>query len=316
MAEGAGENGQGQPKPKSPAEDAFDWLMKNGPAWARIPAILTALIVGISSPAFLIYDKIIHPSAMSSSGTDLKTSAPDPAATKQLQMGATGQGSSDLDRIDSALNSKEPIGPEARAKLQADLRKVKHEMKHLASAEDAVPWRIFDRQSNKDYFGVKVYPSDKCILLARIENGQSSAEWLNDPNHPNPTEISSPEASPNHSQNTFPSQPLAPQPAQSLRPTSQSGMLFTPAKYTLANLEGTTQQIGTADNLEKTQMQGTCLNPHPGQWSGGWGAPINQCQTPFFRRWNDGCSHVQVFDHCANVWGPVVWQSCAAFHHE
>lgn len=62
-------------------------------------------------------------------------------------------------------------------------------------------------------------------------------------------------------------------------------------------------------------VQVGCLNPHPWAFQGSWG-PANGCWVPFWRRWNDGCTHYQMYNTCSGQWDPAVhWTFCAGQHH-
>jgi len=68
-------------------------------------------------------------------------------------------------------------------------------------------------------------------------------------------------------------------------------------------------------NARVIPAQAGCLNPHPWGFQGGWGAP-NGCWIPFWRTWNDGCQHYQLYNSCTGQWYPqIYWTSCSAYHH-
>lgn len=63
------------------------------------------------------------------------------------------------------------------------------------------------------------------------------------------------------------------------------------------------------------EVQVGCLNPHPWGFRSWWG-PANGCIAPFYRQWNDGCTHYQVYNACTGYWDPnVYWTFCAPQHH-
>lgn len=302
---------------KGAAESTLLWLVKSGPLWARVPAVVVSLAVTLTSPALLLYRSAFpsHKTLETHTPKDvLSTTAADSASGQQLQMAATAQDSYLIQKVQAALKDPSQVTPEARDKLQIDLADALHEMAHLSNPQDDVPWRVFDKQSDKDYFGFKVYPTDKCLLIARIENGRGSSEWLRDPNLPHaPTQ-------PQHANalDQVPRvDPMVPTTGLSMTisnlPNAQESLQA--IRFVSAHIAAYRQPTQDTRDIDKTPVQGSCLASHPWPWTGGWGSPINQCQTPFFRTWADGCSHVQIFDHCQNVWGPVVWQFCAAYHH-
>ncbi|MBZ5627918.1 MAG: hypothetical protein LAO06_03540 [Acidobacteriia bacterium] len=63
------------------------------------------------------------------------------------------------------------------------------------------------------------------------------------------------------------------------------------------------------------RVQSGCLNPHPWQFRTWWG-PANGCWAAFYRQWNDGCKHYQMYNACTGQWDPRInWMSCVAQHH-
>ncbi len=65
------------------------------------------------------------------------------------------------------------------------------------------------------------------------------------------------------------------------------------------------------------RVQGGCWNsgPHPWPFTTWWG-PANGCWAPFYRRWNDGCTHYQMFNTCSGQWDPrIYWTFCNPQHH-
>jgi hypothetical protein len=67
--------------------------------------------------------------------------------------------------------------------------------------------------------------------------------------------------------------------------------------------------------LPAQRVQVGCLNPHPGNWQGSWG-PANGCWAPFYRRFNDGCVHYQMYNACQGFWDPEIhWTYCNPNHH-
>jgi hypothetical protein len=177
-----------------------------------------------------------------------------------------------------------------------------HQLAHINDPRDEnVKWTIFEKTTKKDYFGYKLLPSDKCLLVARIENGAASTQWLRDPYHPaGPETASAAGSSRPRFEETLEAR------VEALRAALQSQLHFV--------VSAAGSDVEPSWDLTR-QAQGACLNPHPWPYQEVWGAYVNQCQQPVYRQWNDGCRHVQLFDHCANAWGPVVWQVCVPNHH-
>jgi hypothetical protein len=62
-------------------------------------------------------------------------------------------------------------------------------------------------------------------------------------------------------------------------------------------------------------VQASCLNPHPWAFQTWWGKAVG-CWVPQYRRWNDGCTHYQMYNSCTGQWDPQIhWTFCAAQHH-
>jgi len=286
-------------------ESLLEWIVKRGPRWARIPAITVTILAALSSPVLLIRSQFFG----APKGPEVVgQKAP---AANQLDMATSAKAVSDEKTVEDSIANPN-IAPEQKQKALVVFNKIRHELQHLSNPKDAVGWTIFAKQSPQDYFGYKVFPSDKCLLIARIENGQGTSEWLTDPNRPIP------DLQPGPAQT--PTQFVTPRSTAQYPEISEAtaaGPEFTLRPIPIALGSTTEPELAQLPSMvDKTPVQGTCLNPHPGPFVGTWGANINQCQQPFYRRWNDGCAHVQVYDHCQNVWGPVVWQYCAAYHHQ
>jgi hypothetical protein len=65
------------------------------------------------------------------------------------------------------------------------------------------------------------------------------------------------------------------------------------------------------------RVQAGCWSngPHPGPFTTWWG-PANGCWAPFYRHWNDGCTHYQMFNTCSGQWDPrIYWTFCNPQHH-
>lgn len=289
-------------------EGALLWLVKSGPRWARIPAITVTILATLSSPILMIRNQLFAPQNKEET---LDRKAPE---ASQLDMATTGKAASDEKVVEDSI-SNSSLSPEQRQKMQLVFRKLRHELEHLNNPKDAVAWTIFAKKSPQDYFGYKVFPSDACLLIARVEQGQGTSEWLTDPNRPIPG------SSPPNSSSPTPADGFSPKLPQlhfkASNPVSLNDDPLTRfGAFELNSSYGERLDLErSSSSVDKTPVQGSCLNPHPWNFAGAWGQPINQCQQPFYRQWADGCSHVQIFDHCQNIWGPIVWQYCAAYHH-
>lgn len=279
-------NGQDENNLGKPSESSFLlWLIRNGPPWARMLAIGVGLLVAVAPTLLLVFNWV----------PPLKRqSVAEPPTATQLQLGVSGQ--LNAARAKLAEKLKAAVTQDDKNEVLREFGDLNHEIDHLSNPiDEAVRWTIFEKKASGDYWGYKLLPSDGCLLVTRVENNSALSQWVRDPLRPAPS------ASASHGQTvTLAARDDLAQPE------------FGSAFYRLADLRGIAQEQGP---VPLRPVQGTCMNPHPWIFQETWGAYINQCQQPVFRRWNDGCTHVQMFDHCQNIWGPVVWQFCAISHH-
>lgn len=281
-------NPQDEPSSKPTDGSILLWLAKDGPRWARIPAICAGLLVAVV-PALVLFVNALKA---------MKSGAAEAPAAAQLQMGATAKFTAEQADFKEKLNKA--LNPEDREKILLQLgAEIDHEIGHLSNPVDqAAKWTIFEKRSAKDYWGYKRFPSDGCLLIARVQGDYSGSQWLRDPEY--------------HTNDHAFKMSITPD----VRATNSVFVRdLHPAVYHPlvdgSRLQAFFQQQGS---LQLQEVQAGCLNPHPGQFQQSWGAYINQCQQPTYRRWADGCFQAQIYDHCQNVWGPIVWQFCAARH--
>jgi hypothetical protein len=163
------------------------------------------------------------------------------------------------------------------------------------------PDRIPDEQSiGKDidtdnYLHFRYFETDKCLYVNRREGGTNHYQWLRDPNYHKHDVDQKRGAQLQHST------PLLPDsaPAQlsqllgQLLPTAQASVIFDPP---------------VASDPPQANF---CQNPHPGTFKFWWGPPIDQCNSPMYRQFDDGCTHYQVYNRCSNSWdGRINWTAC------
>jgi hypothetical protein len=151
---------------------------------------------------------------------------------------------------------------------------------------------ITDAKENGDdvdpenYVHSKYYKTgDRCVEILRKEGGEMQpSQWIKDARF--------------HKHDAH-AVPLPPECVERLGQTTQASLL--------------PEILFQAPHMQP--VQGQCLNPHPGNFQYWWGPPINQCESPMYRRFNDGCTHYQLYNRCANVWDPnVYWTLCQARH--
>jgi hypothetical protein len=277
---------------RSTVTDIVNWLVRNGPLWARIPAVAAVLCVFLAPITTLVWRP--NPERWLNAAGQTEMS--------QLQMAASTAAVAHQNKLDT-LFDKVDLSKSDRIQLKAEFGDMKHQLQHLNNPQDQAPWKIFAKTSPKDYFGFKLFPSDHCLLIARVEQGQADTQWVRDP-------IGS-------TGNTNPDSKIEQDAALRTGGEDRLAALRLPANAAMLLMSGAASGL-----LERgggppkaDPVQAGCIYPHPGTPQETWGANLNQCQQPVIRVYGDGCSHVQIYDHCAKTWGPVVWQACAASHH-
>ena len=129
--------------------------------------------------------------------------------------------------------------------------------------------------------------TDRCMFVRRVEPGYDLTQWIRDPSY--------------HEHDVDKKSDAAPR-AQSF---DLGGRVFAVASA---------QTLARPPVVAAAQAN-TCLNPHPGQFRYWWGQPIDQCNSPMYRQFTDGCMHYQVYNRCANAWDSrIFWTVCVPNH--
>jgi hypothetical protein len=277
---------------RSTVTDIVNWLVRNGPLWARIPAVAAVLCVFLTPIATLVWRP----------NPERWLNVAGPTETNQLGLAASTAAVVHENKLDTLFN-KVDLSLADRAQLKEEFGDMKHQLQHLNNPQDQAPWKIFAKTSPKDYFGFKLFPSDHCLLIARVEQGQADTQWVRDPvriaGNTNADSKNEQDAQlRTNGEDRLATLPLPAAAGTVLMSAAMSGLL---------------ERAG--GRLIAAPMQASCVLPHPGTAQETWGAYLNKCQQPVTRLFGDGCTHVQIYDHCANTWGPVVWQFCAPSHH-
>jgi hypothetical protein len=188
-------------------------------------------------------------------------------------------------RVDAPGNdNRNPLNVAATQQIKAN---DDHFAWHTVHDQVDPGWTVISKVNESNLLEYKYYAnSDRCILFLRLENGEGAPQWIRDP--------------------VFGKD--APARAKSLKTNSR----------TIADL-----LVGTAMAAPPPEtggplhpVQAGCLNPHPGPFQWWWGAPVDQCWSPMFRKWADGCTHHQMFNRCYNTWDPnIIWDFCAQQHY-
>lgn len=192
-----------------------------------------------------------------------------------------------------------PYAPEGASKApnpeaEEDLAAYKY---HFASEEKPEEGTILGIDKDH-YIHYKLFSIDRCLWINRHWDGVDNEQWLRDPAyHLHDAHL---------------------QKSAEAKPAFEANAVSTPAALTdlsrpdliLASVDARTfHGLDLITNL--LPIQGDCINPHPGQFRFWWGAPIDACKTPMFRRFADGCTHYQIYNNCANAWdGRIFWTYC------
>jgi hypothetical protein len=140
-----------------------------------------------------------------------------------------------------------------------------------------------------NYLHYKYYSkTDKCVYLIRREGGADHTQWVKDPLY--------------HNHDNTQTARLGSSADSGIPQTSSNFFdVITPA---YAQVQPNGPQF--------------CVNPHPhnNDFATWWGTPIDNCNTGFFRKFRDGCTHYQVYNRCANSWDErIFWTYCHPAPH-
>jgi hypothetical protein len=136
--------------------------------------------------------------------------------------------------------------------------------------------------------------SDHCIFIDRRQNGVDHTHWVKDP------------MSRKHEVDVSLRAAIESSPA--------AGGAFTLAK--LFELPAHLIPVALAATFDRPMkpapvQSNYCVNPHQGQFKYWWGNPLDQCNSPMYRQFADGCTHYQLYNRCASSWDSrIFWLSC------
>ena len=154
---------------------------------------------------------------------------------------------------------------------------------HATHEKHEPDWNLISMADDNNLLEYKYYKdTDRCILLLRKQNGDANAQWIRE-------------------------SVFGGSSARSTVSKYQSKLsdLFVET----ASASPPEAPPGTEGHLQP--VQAGCANPHPGAFSWWWGPPTDQCWSPYYRRFADGCTHHQMFNRCYNSWDAnVYWDYC------
>jgi hypothetical protein len=164
---------------------------------------------------------------------------------------------------------------------------------HLSGGNTSLPEeQTIKFLDNDNYLKYRYFESDKCLYVNRRETGINHYQWLKDPayhQHDIDKKISAGKAPENPASLSVATHPVSRILSDSVLATE------------VPNLPA-----GAA-----ASPQVNCANPHPGAFKYWWGQPLDQCNSPMYRQFADGCTHYQFYNRCSNSWdGRIFWTVC------
>ncbi len=227
-----------EPSSKPAEGSILLWLARDGPAWARIPAICAGLLVAVV-PTLLLF---VNGLRAVKGGV-----AQAPTAT-QLQLGVSAKLKAEQDELDQKLKDALTQGDREKVVSQFGIE-IKHEIDHLSNPVDqSAQWRIVEKSANDDYWGYKLFPSDGCLLIARVKGDFYGSQWIKDPRYHTNDHVAE----------------TASTPDAWAADTAFVGDLHA-AVYHPSSDGAERRVFFQLDGPPQLQpVQGTCLNPHPG----------------------------------------------------
>jgi hypothetical protein len=276
--------------------DLFYRLIVKSPPWVRIVVVLL-LAGGI---ALSLSGKI--PDLF---GKTKKADTPSAAAqvqnpiSIQIQNGPypTPAGSKQVDGPGNANYA--PQNLDATHHFDEDAEHYKFHQEHPEDNPELTQIAKFDDKNDISY---KFYgKTDKCVFVLRHENGVPISQFVKDPAFRDgvaqPPRLASVRGSSN-SANASVRAGLF----DDLIPSAAAAQLEFPK--------------GMDESHLRSVQAGCAVGQHPGPFNWWWGPPQDQCWSPMFRQWRDGCTHYQMFNRCANAWdGRIVWTACNPNHY-
>ena len=192
-------------------------------------------------------------------------------------------------------NPTDPQTQEASHKAAEDLAAAQY---HFVHKDDDDPPEIAlgsDTDQNNSLRYRYFAKTDRCLFIDRTADGQHSVQWVKDPRYHFHDIDHTVGQNSSHAEYEPHDTP----------PTEQFVLPFRFIPALLGVLPASTR-------LSSEPVQaGFCVNPHPGQFRYWWGPPLDQCNSPMYRQFADGCTHYQVYNRCANAWnGRINWTVC------
>jgi hypothetical protein len=237
-----------------------------------------------------------------------ETQSPIPTVGNQVQVVIDGSRYAGGQPIDPPTGPKTVVDNEPQALAQTSAAR----WHNTHSGRDDPPWiYIEDGDRTENFVKYKFYKrSDGCVNVVRSQQGIPTDQWIMNPLPPHKLHVDSVSAQDS----------VAPK-SDELRLPQRSYAHAMSGHGSRRRIPGALAwfrtQIGilVADSVSSLMAPvaavGQCLNPHPGTFEWWWGPPVDACWSPMYRRFPDGCVHLQMYNRCANAWDQrIQWQVC------
>ena len=202
----------------------------------------------------------------------------------------------------------DPQTTEARDKAAEDEAAFQYHFVHVSEENPPLVALGPDTDSSNSlhyrYYG----STDHCLFIDRTESGAHYTQWLLDPQfHFHDIHHTAAQAAVRLS--PAPRPILADYPP--LLPARFIPSLIIAPPLLKLSVSQPALLVNQSSPAGEPAQAGFCVNPHPGQFRYWWGPPIDQCNSPMYRQFADGCTHYQVYNRCANAWdGRINWTVC------
>jgi len=196
----------------------------------------------------------------------------------------------------AGADSNNPQNLEADHKVAEDAEAYKWHFNH--QSEDNPPeMAIGSDADDNNYIHYRFFEkTDRCVFVKRRADGNDLTQWVRDPKHHKHDYDSHGHAAAQSSGRSAPSLASA-----FLLDSFSPVLAAAPLPATLEAGDG---------------RSGNCINPHRGEFKYWWGTPTDTCNSPMYRQFQDGCTHYQVYNRCANAWDArIFWTTCHARPH-
>jgi hypothetical protein len=194
-------------------------------------------------------------------------------------------------------DSNNPQNVEADHKAAEDAEAYKWHFNH--QSEDNPPEMAIGSDTDaNNYIRYRFFEkTDRCVFVKRRADGIDLTQWVRDPKH--------------HKHDYDSHGRAAAQSRDVSAPTFASAFLLDSFMPVLA-----ASALPATAEAESGAPSGNCVNPHKGEFKYWWGTPKDRCNSPMYRQFQDGCTHYQIYNRCANAWDArIFWTACHAAPH-